>query len=189
MELEGEDGEFPDYLTCGICLQHFRLEHIMQFIQHKSEHLENPIHRRTEHLEPPTHRRTQHLENLTQAMTENSTQTSRNRRENQENQKQIPTEPKPLLCCSLCQLSPKSPDSLLRHLKHTHNVNLCWKDRLFRLGIKYLNINSIICPLKMKKPLRNCSSTLQIVRHLWHSCQFLYHHIGISSDCLAYIFQ
>jgi hypothetical protein len=75
----------PDFLTCGTCLTHFRLEHIHQFIEHKAAHCSSvqAVH----HEDSP------------------------------------PSTP-PKLCCSLCQLEPKSPESLLIHLRDEHNVKL-----------------------------------------------------------------
>jgi hypothetical protein len=80
----------PDFLTCGTCLAHFRLEHIHQFIQHKVARCSTT---------PPR---------PAVVFAEDSP----------------PASPPPKLCCSLCQLEPKSPESLLIHLRDEHNVRL-----------------------------------------------------------------
>ena len=77
--------QLPDFLTCGTCLAHFRLEHILQFIQHKAAHSSRPPIVFHEDSPPST---------------------------------------PPKLCCSLCPLEPKSPESLLIHLRDEHNVKL-----------------------------------------------------------------
>ena len=144
---------YPDYLTCGVCLQHFPLDHILLFIQHKSNHIEKPnqinaigkpnqtyaigkqnktnaIGKQNQHqvLTQSTVGTDQTQSSIvTRKNIRNPIQPRRNRKQNEKHlERNVSGEstPKPQLCCSLCSLSPKSPDSLLNHLRFTHKVNL-----------------------------------------------------------------
>ena len=138
LDQEMRDLVLPDFLTCGHCFAHFRLDQIVHFIQHKTVHIRTRVenHQITEPAstsisgsqdknqeEQDKPDNSQDIDNVL-ATPRNRTKSRKRTRTRSKiaPEEKIPEVSPSEIECSMCGANCPSSDALIQHLENTHSL-------------------------------------------------------------------